>query len=161
MLINVFIDNFTSIIRNSFNFKNGNRRYKYLGIWPQRCIFCEGALWIQKQVLWKWHLYLQSLLSTEKKQMTSQFNYRIRIHRWRFVYEQPRVWELPGPEISFLIWDQRHSRERHFCFLPGFAPVERVNCQLRTSIYDKRDYFNFNITNFPFLKSSYSIFACL
>ena len=26
--------------------------------------------------------------------------------------------------------------------------------QLSTSLYDKRDYFNFNITNFPFLSSS-------
>ena len=27
------------------------------------------------------------------------------------------------------------------------------DCQLHTSIYDKRDYFNFNITNVPFLSS--------
>ena len=26
--------------------------------------------------------------------------------------------------------------------------------QLRTSLYDKRDYFNFHITNFPFLSSN-------
>ena len=33
--------------------------------------------------------------------------------------------------------------------------------QLHTSIYDKRDDFNFHITNFPFLSSNISIFAGL
>ena len=33
--------------------------------------------------------------------------------------------------------------------------------QLRTSLYDKRDDFNFHITNFPFLSSKHSIFARL
>ena len=33
--------------------------------------------------------------------------------------------------------------------------------QLRTSLYDKRDDFNFHITNFPFLSSKYFIFASL
>ena len=33
--------------------------------------------------------------------------------------------------------------------------------QLHTSIYDKRDDFNFHITNFPFLSNNIPIFASL
>ena len=47
--------------------------------------------------------------------------------------------------------DQRHDREQHFCFLPGFTSVDWEG--LHSSIYDKRDDFNFHITNFPFLSS--------
>ena len=32
---------------------------------------------------------------------------------------------LPGPDISRLTRDQRHDREQHFCFLPGFTSVDR------------------------------------
>ena len=40
------------------------------------------------------------------------------------------------------------------------------DCQLHPSIYDKRDDFNFHITNFPFLSSIYHLrrpmtFLCL
>ena len=42
-----------------------------------------------------------------------------------FVHKQPRVWELPGPNVSRWTRDQRHDREQHFCFLPGFTSVDR------------------------------------
>ena len=45
--------------------------------------------------------------------------FHISIHRWCFVHKQPRVWELPGPDVSDWTWDQRHDREQHFCSLPG------------------------------------------
>ena len=38
-------------------------------------------------------------------------------------------------------------------YLDLFLSIER-NGQLRTSFYDKRDDFNFHITNFPFLSSN-------
>ena len=44
-----------SIIRNSFVFKHGNRRYKYLVFGSRRIILCKGTLWLQTQVLWRWH----------------------------------------------------------------------------------------------------------
>ena len=44
-----------SIVWNSFIFKNGNRRYRYLVFWSRRSILCKGTLWLQKQVLWRWH----------------------------------------------------------------------------------------------------------
>ena len=39
-------------------------------------------------------------------------------------YKQPRVWELPRPDVSRWTWDQIHDREQHFCFLPGFTSVD-------------------------------------
>ena len=44
---------------------------------------------------------------------------------WCFVHKQPRVWELPGPDVSRWTRDQRHDREQHFCFIPGFTSVDR------------------------------------
>ena len=43
---------FTSVIRNAFIFKNGNRRYKYEE--KKKHILWRSPL-ILKQVLWKWH----------------------------------------------------------------------------------------------------------
>ena len=51
--------------------------------------------------------------------------FHIQVHRWWFVDKQPRVWELPGPDVSRWARDQRHDREQHFCFLPGFTSVDR------------------------------------
>ena len=53
-------------------------------------------------------------------------------------------------DVSRWAWDQRHDGEQHLCFLLGFTPVDRE----WTSLYDKRDDFNFHITNFPFLSSN-------
>ena len=78
--------------------------------------------------------------------------FHIQVHRWCFVHKQPRFWELPGPDVSGLTWHQRYDREQHFCFLRGFTSIDRDG-QLHTSIYDKRDDFNFHITNFLFLGS--------
>ena len=81
---------------------------------------------------------------------------------------QPRIRKLSGPDVSYWTWDQEHNREHHFCFLPRFTIVDLewlstshfylrqtrwFKFQLHTSIYDKRDDLNFNITNFPFLSS--------
>ena len=63
----------------------------------------------------------------------------------------PRLWKLSWSDVSSWTWDQRHGREQHACFLPRFTIVDQYGCQLHTTIYDKRDDFNFLITNFPFL----------
>ena len=56
---------------------------------------------------------------------------------------------------QFSTWDQGRHREHHFCFWPRFTSVNwGGDGQLHTSIYDKRDDFNFHITNFPFLSSN-------
>ena len=78
----------------------------------------------------------------------------MQVHRWRFVHKQPRVWELPGPEVSRWTRDQRHDREHTSAsYLDLLLSIGRDG-QLHTFIYDKRDDFNFHITNFPFLNSN-------
>ena len=51
-------------------------------------------------------------------------------------------------------WDKRHEWEQHLCFLLGFAPVDRERLSAAHFLYNKRDKFNFHITNFPFLSSN-------
>ena len=68
---------------------------------------------------------IQSLLSTGRKQLASRFNFTYRYIDHVLSIKQPRVWELPGPDVSRWTWDQRHDREQHFCFLPGFTSVDR------------------------------------
>ena len=55
------------------------------------------------------------------------------------------------PELSR---DQRHNPEQRFCFLLGFTLSIGSYGQLNISLYNKRDYFNFHITNSPFLSSN-------
>ena len=47
-------------------------------------------------------------------------------------------------------WYKRHDWEQNLCFLLGSTTVDQEGGKLRTSLYDKRDDFNFNITNVPF-----------
>ena len=97
---------------------------------------------------------LYSLCSQPKETIGVSVQFQIQVHRLCFVHTQPRVWELPGPDVSRWTRDQRHGREQHFCFLPDLLLSIERDGQLHTSIYDKRDDFNFHITNFPFLSSN-------
>ena len=51
---------------------------------------------------------------------------------------------------------QVYDGEQHLCFLLGFTPDDREwrSATHFRSLYDKRDDFNFHITNFPFLSSN-------
>ena len=51
--------------------------------------------------------------------------FHIQVHRWCFVHKQPRVWELPAPDVSRCTRDERHDKEQHFCFLHGFTSVDQ------------------------------------
>ena len=86
-----------TIKRNSFIHKNGNRRYKYS---------------------------LQSLLSTSRKRLASQFNFTYRYIDDVLSINNPDFENYLGqmypPEL-----DQRHDGEQHICFLLGFTPVNR------------------------------------
>ena len=104
------------------------------------------------QLIWS-RIYTVFALNREETVCVS-VQFHIQVHRWCFVHKQPRVWELSGPDVSRWTRDQRHDREQHFCFLPGFTSIDREGRQLHTSIYDNRDDFNFHITNFPFLSSN-------
>ena len=69
--------------------------------------------------------FIQSLLSTGKKKIASQFNFTYRYIDDVFSINNPDFCELSGSNISRWAWDQRHDVEQHLCFLLGFTPVDR------------------------------------
>ena len=98
--------------------------------------------------------FIQSLLSTGKKKIASQFNFTYRyiddvlsINNSDFenylgqIYPaELEIKDTTGSNTSASYLDLLLSTES--------------DGQLRTSLYDKRDDFNFHITNFPFLRSN-------
>ena len=98
---------------------------------------------------------IQSLLSTGKKQLPSRFNLT-----YRYIDD---VWlSINNPEVENYL-DQMYPAEVEIkdttesitsaSYLDLLLSIGRDG-QLHTSIYDKRDDFNFHITNFPFLSSN-------
>ena len=105
--------------------------------------------------------FIQSLLSTGKKKIASQFNFT-----YRYIDDVLSI-NIPDFEnylsqmypAELEIKDMTESNtSASYMDLP--LSIESDG-QLRTILYDKRDDFNFHITNFPFLNSKYSIFASL
>ena len=98
--------------------------------------------------------FIQSVLSARKKQLASQFNF---IHRYI-----DDVLSINYPDfLNYLgqmypaeleIKDKTESNTSA-SYLDLHLSIERDG-QLRTSLYDKRDYFNFHTTNFPFRSSN-------
>ena len=87
-------------------------------------------------------LYPTSIQSLSEREegvsITVQFH--VQVHRWCIVYKQPR--KLSWLDIS--CWTQKHDREQHFLlllFISRDSKLETYNC-------DKRNDFNFHITNF-------------
>ena len=85
---------------------------------------------------------IQFLLSTGKKQLTSRFNFT-------YMYIDD-VLSITTPEFDNYLGQMRATRPASY--LDVLLSIGGDG-QLHTSIYDKRDDFNFNITNFPFLSS--------
>ena len=75
---------------------------------------------------------LSPLKKYRKESVGISDQFHMEVHRWCTGQKQPRVWELPGPDVSHWIWDQRHDREQHFWFLPGFTSVDR---EVRSTSY--------------------------
>ena len=72
-------------------------------------------------------------------------------NRWCLVHKQPIVWELHGPYVSCWPWNNDTTESNTSAsYLDLLLPIGRGG-QLNTSMYDKRDDFNFHITNIPFL----------
>ena len=97
--------------------------------------------------------FIQSVLLTGRKRLASQFNYTYRyiddvlsINNPDFEHFLGQMYP-PEPEIK----DTTESNTSGSC-LDLLMSIDR-NGQLHTSLYDKRDDFNFHITNFPFLIS--------
>ena len=98
--------------------------------------------------------FIQSLLSTGRKQLASRFNFT-----YRYIDD---VLSINNPEfenylcqmypVELEIKDTTESNTSA-SYLDLLLSIGRDG-QLHTSIYDKCDDFNFHITNFPFLNSN-------
>ena len=97
---------------------------------------------------------MQSLLSTGKKKLASQFNFT-----YRYIDD---VLSINNSDFENYLGQMypaelviKHTTESNTSspFLGLLLSIGRDG-QLRTSLLDKRDDFNFHITNFPFLNSN-------
>ena len=98
--------------------------------------------------------FIQSLLSAGKKRLASQFNFTYRYIDDVLSINNPDfenyLGQMYSPELE--IKDTTESNISA-SYLDLLLSIGRDG-QLRTSLYDKRDDFNFHITNFPFLSSN-------
>ena len=69
--------------------------------------------------------FIQSLLSTGRKQLASRFNSTYRYIDDVLSINNPEFENYLGQMYPVETRDQRHDREQHFCFLPGFTSVDR------------------------------------
>ena len=190
----------TTIIRNSFLHKNGNRRYKYLVLGREGPYFVKehsdsknkyteediikmleflvdnifvvfaGKVFQQivgipigtncAPLLADIFLYsyeaefIQSLLSAVKKRLASQFNFTYRYIDDVLSINNPDfenyLAQMYPPELEIKDTTESNTSASYLDLLLSIGR----DGQLRTSLYDKRDDFNFHITNFPFLSSN-------
>ena len=98
--------------------------------------------------------FIQSLLSTGKKKIASQFNFTYRYIDDVLSINNPDFENYLGQmyPAELEIKDTTESNTSA-SYLDLLLSIESGG-QLRTSLYDKRDDFNFHITNFPFLSSN-------
>ena len=189
-------DRLTSIIRNAFIFKNGNRRYRYLVLGHGETYFVKehsdsktstlkitssmleflvdntfgvfaGKVFQQTvgipvgtncaPLLADIFLYsyeadfIQSLFSTEKKHSASRSNIT-----YRYIDD---VMSINNPEFANYLGQMYLAKLEIKDTTEGITSASYLDLllsigrdvQLHTFIYDKRDDFNFHITNFPFL----------
>ena len=98
--------------------------------------------------------FIQSLLSTGKKKLTSQFNFK-----YRYIDD---VLSINNPDFEKYLGQIYPAELENKDTLESNTSASDLDLllsiesdgQLRTSLYDKRDDFNFHITNFPFLSSN-------
>ena len=98
--------------------------------------------------------FIQSLLSMRKKQLASRFNLTYRYIEDVLSINNPEFGNYLGQmyPAEFEIKGTTESTTSA-SYLDFLLSIGRDG-QLHTSIYDKRDYSNFHITNFPFLSSN-------
>ena len=98
--------------------------------------------------------FIQSLLSAGKKRLASQFNFTYRyiddvlsINNSDF---ENYLGQMYPPELAIKDTTESNTSASYLDLLLSIGR----DGQLHTSLYDKRDDFNFHITNFPFLSSN-------
>ena len=98
--------------------------------------------------------FIQSLLSAGKKRLASQFNFTYRYIDDVLSINNPDFENYLGqmypPELEIKDTTESNTSASYLDLLLSIGR----DGQLRTSFYDKRDDFNFHITNFPFLSSN-------
>ena len=98
--------------------------------------------------------FIQSLLSTGRKRFASQFNFTYRNIDDVLSINNPDFENYLGqmypPELELKDTTESNTSASYLDLL---LLIDRDG-QLHTSLYDKRDDFNFHITNFPFLSSN-------
>ena len=94
--------------------------------------------------------FIQSLLSTGRKRLASQFNFTYR-YIDDFLSINNHDFENYLGQMYHL--NLRSKTRQRASYLDLLLSIGRDG-QLHTSLYDKRDDFNFHITNFPFLSSN-------
>ena len=104
---------------------------------------------------------IQSLLSAGRKRLASQFNFTYRYIDDVLSINNPAFENYLGQmnplELEIKDTTESNTSASSFDLLLSIG----WDGQLRTSLYDKRDDFNFHITNFPFLSSNIPILASL
>ena len=101
--------------------------------------------------------FIQSLLSTGRKQLASRFNFTYRYIDDVLSINNPKFENYLGKMYSVELEIKDTTGSNTSASYLDYASVNRGgggDGQLHTSIYDKRDDFNFHITNFPFLSSN-------
>ena len=98
--------------------------------------------------------FIQCLLSTGKKRLASKFKFIYRYIDDVLSINNPDVENYLGQMYSAEL-EIKDTTERNTSasFLDLLLSIGRDG-QLNTSLYDKRDDFNFHIINFPFLSSN-------
>ena len=98
--------------------------------------------------------FIQSLLSTGRKRLASQFNFTYRyiddvlsINNHDF---ENYLGQMYPPELEIKDTTESNTSASYSDLLLSIGR----DGQLHTFLYDKRDDFNFHITNFPFLSSN-------
>ena len=98
--------------------------------------------------------FLQSLLSAGKKRLASQFNFTYRYIDDVLSINNPDFENCLGqmypPELEIKDTTESNTSASYLDLLLSIGR----DGQLCNSLYDKRDDFNFHITNFPFLSSN-------
>ena len=98
--------------------------------------------------------FIQSLLSVGRKRLASQFNFTYRYIDEVLYINNPDFENYLGqmypPELEIKDTTESNTSASYYDLLLSIGR----ECQLRTSLYDKRDDFNFHIIKFPFLSSN-------
>ena len=97
---------------------------------------------------------IQSLLSTDRKWLASQFNFKYRYIHDVLSINNPDFENYLGqmypPELEIKDTTESNTSASYLDLLLSIGR----DGQLYTSLYDKRDDFNFHIKNFPFMSSN-------